>query len=144
MGGFSTIPEANLFNGIMADTVGVVWSAASGTVDPWTKQQEINDEAAAIVEASGGSITPEQAQTQAESDVTASYQAMADGVSADPADFWQSAGANLKRNVATIGNTIKPVTDALSKPLFLIALILIVGLAAYFLILTPAGARVTS
>lgn len=63
-----------LFNTIMADTVGVVWSAASGTVDPWTKQN-IQDQAAADqVTASGAAngalsdstVIPGTGQTVAE------------------------------------------------------------------------------
>lgn len=32
-----------LLNTFLADTFGVIWSAASGTVDPWTKNQIVYD-----------------------------------------------------------------------------------------------------
>lgn len=58
----------SMFDTFMADTVGVVYRAGTGKVDPWTKQ-ELADAAAADLVRAG--MTPEAAQTQAEKDTEA-------------------------------------------------------------------------
>lgn len=57
----------SLFDEFMSDTAGVVFRAATGNVDPWTKQQII-DQAAAANEQAG--MDPTTAKTTAENDVT--------------------------------------------------------------------------
>lgn len=52
---------------LLSDTVGVAWRAATGTVDPWTKN-EIVDQAAADYQQAG--MSPDQATAQAQQDVT--------------------------------------------------------------------------
>ena len=64
-GGFQTLKT--LSDALSASTVGILWSAATGTVDPWTKDQQIADQAAAYTRAG---MDSERAKTQAESDVT--------------------------------------------------------------------------
>lgn len=51
-------------------TVGIVWRAGTGTVDPWTKQNQVEAEAVALAQAKG-SATPSPADSQqALTDVT--------------------------------------------------------------------------
>jgi hypothetical protein len=54
----------------MSDTVGVVYRATTGSVDPWSKQELVDQEASGIVQASAGTITPEDAAAQAQQDIT--------------------------------------------------------------------------
>lgn len=58
----------SLLNTFMADTVGVVYRAGTGKVDPWT-QQELTDTAAADYVKAG--MAPDAAVTQAATDVQA-------------------------------------------------------------------------
>jgi len=71
----------SLYSDFMATTLGSYYSAATGNVDPWTKQNEI-DEAAALVQASGGSVTAAQATQTATQDVTRTLK----GAGSDPSD----------------------------------------------------------
>jgi hypothetical protein len=57
----------SFFDTMMADTVGVVYRAGTGSVDPWTKQEIIDQAAADNVKAGAD---PATAQAQAEQDVT--------------------------------------------------------------------------
>lgn len=69
----------------MADTYGVAYRAATGNVDPYTKQEIIDQEATANVAAGGD---PGSSQIQAEADVTATLKTFTlggdDRVGADP------------------------------------------------------------
>lgn len=47
-----------LLDTVMSNTVGVLWRAGTGTVDPWTKNQLIDEQAAALQQASGGAPSP--------------------------------------------------------------------------------------
>lgn len=75
----------SLFDTFMADTVGVGYRAATGNVDPWTKQEIVDTEAANNIAAGGD---PATSQAQAESDVTATLKSFTlggdDRVGADP------------------------------------------------------------
>jgi len=51
----------------MANSVGVVYRAATGAVDPWTKDNLVNDETQSLIKAGGNQDT---AASQAEQDVT--------------------------------------------------------------------------
>lgn len=51
----------------LSNTVGVLWRGATGTVDPWSKNAQIKEEAAAIIQAGGDTST---AEAQARIDVT--------------------------------------------------------------------------
>lgn len=87
----------------LSNTVGVVWRAASGTVDPWTKEVIIDQAAQDVVKASGGSINYDQARTQATQDVTDvltsfSLPGETDGRGADPSQVL--AGLKSSLNVA--------------------------------------------
>ncbi|HET7107792.1 MAG TPA: hypothetical protein VFI38_13360 [Candidatus Acidoferrum sp.] len=62
------------YDGALSNTVGVVWRAASGTVDPWTLQGIKDDANADIAQASGPNADPaqvaiNQAQTSSEIDL---------------------------------------------------------------------------
>lgn len=67
LSGCCQIPSENpsLYDTVMGDTVGVLWRAASGTVDPWTKDQIVQNNAQALVKASAGTMSPSQAQNDA-------------------------------------------------------------------------------
>lgn len=66
------------FDTAMSDTVGVVYRAGTGSIDPWTKNQIAEQEAADIVKASTDAsdpnaqptVTPEDAAAQAQQDIT--------------------------------------------------------------------------
>jgi hypothetical protein len=66
----------SIFDSVMSDTVGVVYRATTGSVDPWTKQELVDQQTAAVVQASTdpttgvASITPEDAAAQAQQDIT--------------------------------------------------------------------------
>jgi len=56
----------SFFNTLSADTVGVVWRAATGTVDPWTKNELVAQNATDLVNASGGTLSASDALAQAQ------------------------------------------------------------------------------
>jgi hypothetical protein len=60
----------SFFDTVLSDTVGPVWRAATGTVDPWTKAAIIDDSSDDLVKSSGGTITKEQAVQQQAAIVT--------------------------------------------------------------------------
>jgi hypothetical protein len=64
---------ASWYDSVLSNTVGVVYRAASGNVDPWTLQAQKDDLAASIKQASGPDADPAtvaaaQAQAQQEID----------------------------------------------------------------------------
>jgi hypothetical protein len=73
------------FNSFMADTYGVAYRAATGNVDPYTKQEIVDEEAAGQIAAGAD---PNTAQATAEADVTATLKTFTlggdDRVGADP------------------------------------------------------------
>jgi hypothetical protein len=75
----------SLYDSIMSDTVGVVYRGATGNVDPWTKQEIVDNEAASQIQAGAD---PATAQDNAEANVTATLQDFTlggdDRVGADP------------------------------------------------------------
>lgn len=75
----------SFLDSVMADTAGVVYRAATGAVDPWTKQELIDQATAAQIKAGAD---PAQAAAQAEQDVTTTLQTFTlggdDPVGADP------------------------------------------------------------
>jgi hypothetical protein len=83
----------SLFDTVMSDTVGVVYRAGTGNVDPWTKQQIIDDAAADNIKAGAD---PATAQRQAEADVTNTLKTFSlggdDPTGADPS---QATGLRL-------------------------------------------------
>lgn len=68
---------------IMSDTVGVVYRAATGKVDPWTTAEINNQAAQAKVDASGGTVSFDDALAQAQQDSTA--------IQSNQLSWWQSA-----------------------------------------------------
>ncbi len=78
------------FDTAMSDTVGVVWRAGTGTVDPWTKAQIVDQEAADLQKAQGTTdqFTADQAAEQAATDVGSSLSTFTlggdDPIGADP------------------------------------------------------------
>lgn len=78
----------SFFDSVLANTVGVAWRAASGTVDPWTKQVIIDQTNADIAKASGPLATPQEIamnQAATEQIITETLRTNPGG-SADPAD----------------------------------------------------------
>lgn len=97
---------------VLADTVGVVWSAASGTVDPWTKQ-ELQDQESAGLQNAG--VPQAQADAQAASDVTTSLQkAFPNSAqpSADPSAFSAGAASTWSK-ISSAASSIVPSTKGL-------------------------------
>lgn len=105
-------------NQIAAATAGVLWSARFGGVDPWTKENMVIDQQAALLLASGGGIPEEQARFQAESSVTATLKA----ANADPSQAGESE--DLLKTLGTL-LTLALVVGAL----YLAAQVFIVGKA---------------
>src|SRR6185369_17748169 len=70
----NSIPGAvnPVMNTLASATLGILWRAATGTVDPWTKQSQIEDEAAALAQAAGSDVASPDDYAQADNDVTAS------------------------------------------------------------------------
>jgi hypothetical protein len=108
----------SIFDSVMSDTVGVLWRAGTGTVDPWTKSEQQQDEAAALVQASTNpndptavpSITPEQAADQAQHDITDTLTTFTlggdDPMGADPSQAHLSlpSGQSLKDTANSLTN----------------------------------------
>lgn len=84
----------SIYDTLMGDTVGIVWRAGTGTVDPWTKANLQQDETAGLVKASGSSGQYDQtsAAAQAQNDVTSTLRA----ANADPSQ----ALAGLKNSLS--------------------------------------------
>lgn len=119
----------SLLNSALANSVGVLWRAASGTVDPWTKANIVDENASGLVQASGGTISASQARTQAASDATATLSTFPGG-GADPSQFW----AGVKNSVAQFN----PANWS-NKTILVSALIVIAGVTGLVFFL-----RVTS
>lgn len=98
----------SVFDTFMADTYGVAYRAVTGNVDPYTKQEIIDQEAAANVAAGGD---PATSQTQAESDVTDTLKTFTlggdDKIGADPS---QSTGLNIPSGQA-LKDTLQSATN---------------------------------
>ena len=63
-----------LLDSILSNTVGVAYRATTGNVDPWTVDQQKQDVAAAVAQASGPNADPAQvaiAQAQAQAEIDA-------------------------------------------------------------------------
>lgn len=106
-------------NTFASDTLGVVWRF-TGTVDPWTKANQIEDEANALVKASGGTISVEDATKQAQTDVTNAYNYN----NADPS--------------AALSGVGKGISD-FTHTLVLIGIWVSVAFGLYILFFTPEG-----
>jgi len=97
----------SVFCTVMSDSVGLLWRAASGTVDPWTKNCLIETEKAQLITA--GCPCPCKANATANQDVsqTLTYN------TADPSQFSEG----LKK---TLGNTLC-FTNHLGKSVLFLA-----------------------
>jgi hypothetical protein len=94
----------------MADTVGVLWGAATGTVDPWTKNNIVADGAAGMQKATAGNLCLSKATQQVCQQATSYLKS----VGADPSQ----AGCGFK-------NSFNKFTSDTTK---LIVTIVIVGI----------------
>ena len=106
------------FDSVMSDTVGVVYRAGTGSVDPWTKAEQQSTEAAALVQASTDqtnpdaipSISQEQADRMAADDATDALTTFTlggdDPIGADPSQAHISlpSGQALKDTANSITN----------------------------------------
>jgi hypothetical protein len=102
----------------LADTVGLVWRAASGTVDPWTKANIQQDETSGLNTAKGGDypqiygpLTPEeQAVNAAQSgqDVTTVLKQ----ANADPSQFLNGLKNSLSEAFSLSGSIGKTLLFA--------------------------------
>ena len=76
---------SSLFDSFMSDTAGTVFRAATGNVDPWTKQILVDQEAQGQIQAGAD---PNSAQQTAQQDVTTTLKTFTlggdDRVGADP------------------------------------------------------------
>jgi hypothetical protein len=115
----------SLFDTIMSDTVGVAWRAASGTLDPWSVNEINQENAQNVVQASGGTISQQQALQQSQQDTQTVLQTFPSG-SAAPSDFW----AGVKR---TGQNVLSSVESGLSSTkTILVALAVLAAVGALF------------
>ena len=113
-----TVAHAGL--SIAADTVGVLWSAASGTVDPFTKAQQVYEEANARLDAGGN---PDTAVSQAEADVAAAYG------DADPGNFWAGVGDSWR--LQNLASKIPALSSSASHAFLFVAIAAVAVLLLY-------------
>jgi len=57
-------PISSAANSIAADTIGAVWRGLSGSVDPWTQSELDDTNAQAMVQASNGTLSYDDALSQ--------------------------------------------------------------------------------
>jgi hypothetical protein len=99
----------SLLDTFLADTAGVAYRAATGNVDPWTKQELIDQQTKDVIAAGGD---PATAATQAEKDVTETLKTFTlggdDPIGADPS---QTTGIRLPS-----AQSFKDALDALKIP----------------------------
>lgn len=108
-----------VLNDLLANTVGVVWRGASGTVDPWTKAQITDDSTYGVLGSNGQAVIDAAGGPQAfhdQADAVGTKVLMMDN--ADPSQFSQglkntlsSAGSNLK-GLLVLGILILVVAEA--------------------------------
>lgn len=92
----SSVDRPGIGTAIMADTVGVLWRAASGTVDPWTKAETVDyssfgvlgSQGQKVIDTAGGDAAFQQG---AEQTVTTVLKAD----NADPSQFWDGVKNSL-------------------------------------------------
>jgi hypothetical protein len=113
-----TVANAGLT--LAADTVGVLWSAVSGTVDPFTKAQQVNAEANALLDAGGN---PATGVSQAEKDVAAGYG------DADPENFW--AGVGQSWSLQNLASKIPALPSSASQVFLFVAIAAVAILLLY-------------
>jgi hypothetical protein len=80
----------SLLDSILGNTVGVLWRAGSGTVDPWTKANQIETETQSLIAAG---MDPAAAAAKAQADVTGALSAE----SADPTQAQNGLSASLSK-----------------------------------------------
>ncbi len=73
----------SFLDSVLSNTVGVAYRAYTGNVDPWTKQEQVDQLQADLSQASGGTLTPDQAAAIAGSTITDALTS-APGGGADP------------------------------------------------------------
>ncbi|SRR5260370_16011162 len=97
----------SLYDTFMSDTVGVAFRAATGSVDPWTKQELIDQAAADQVKAGAD---PQAAAIQAEADVNDTLKTFSlggdDPTGADPSQAKVSlpSGQSVSDTVKSLSN----------------------------------------
>lgn len=121
-----TVANAGLT--VAADTVGVLWSAASGTVDPFTKAQQSAQEANDLVTAG---LDPATAATQAQNDVTTAYG------DADPSNFLGGLSSTWQR----LGSSVASLTKSGSGLTMWLA-IAVVGILILYLVFVGRQVRI--
>lgn len=114
----------SILDSALSNTVGVLWRAASGTVDPWTKNTIVQQNATGLVQASGGKLSIDQATQQAQADATATLTTFPGG-SADPSDFWTGLANSFKQFNPANWSTKSIVISAL------IVVVAVVGLGFF-------------
>lgn len=75
-------------NAVASSTMGVIYQAAWGKIDPWTKEKMVADQAVALQQAG---MNSDAAKAQASADVTSALQA----AGADPEqipEYWKTLG----------------------------------------------------
>lgn len=132
----------SLFDTIMSDTVGKVWEAASGTVDPWTKSNLIQEQTDAVIAAGGDAAT---AEAQATADVTAALSTTIDPVngqqfSSDPSNL----DAGVSRSISQIGKNLNAIATTGSRSLLYFGIgVALIAVAIYVLpVVGKAGEHV--
>ena len=93
--------SAPIFCTAMSDTIGVLWRAASGTVDPWTKNIIVCCSKQSLVKASGGMMTAAQAQNCAYNTAT---NVLTKG-GADPSQF----GCGVKKSLCLATGSVEKI-----------------------------------
>ena len=100
------------YNSIMGNTVGFLWRAATGTVDPWTKANIVAGGSADGAQAAGPNATPQQKASAAQATVDAIDNTLI-SLGADPSQ-------------AAVG-----LRNSIEKSLIYIAIVIVIFLGVY-------------
>jgi hypothetical protein len=115
----------SLFSDVMGATVGKVYSAATGNVDPWTKQSLVDDETDGLVQASGGAMSQSQAATAANQDVTGSLTS-SNADPSQPAKFGWFSDLASSLNIQNPADFLKSLLE-IAGGLVLLAIVVWLG-----------------
>lgn len=107
----------------MSDSIGVLWRASSGTVDPWTKANLIEEGTADELRAAGGRETAAQAQASQDQIVTTTLT----GNNADPSQFSEG----FKNSISNLGASLKDILGNTEQAVLIIGGVAVAVLIAF-------------
>jgi hypothetical protein len=84
------------YNTVMGNTIGVLWRAATGTVDPWTKANAVASAYQDGVASQGPNATPQQVDAAGQASAN-QYQDTLTGLGADPSQAMTGAKSSIEK-----------------------------------------------